>query len=38
VGLAEPHPGHTAHHRCPRAALTAVHLVEAFEISLLGRY
>ncbi len=30
-------PGHAAHHRCRRAALTRVHVVEAFS-QLLGRY
>jgi hypothetical protein len=33
----DTHPGHAEHHRRHRAALTTVHVVEAFEISLLGR-
>jgi len=32
------HPGHAEHHGRRRAALTTVHLVEAFGVSLLGRY
>ena len=33
----DTHPRHAEHHRRPRAALTTVHVVEAFVISLLGR-
>jgi hypothetical protein len=33
----DTHPRHAEHHRRGRAALTTVHVVEAFEISLLGR-
>jgi hypothetical protein len=37
LGREDPHPGHAEHHRCRRAAVTTVHLVEAFGISSLGR-
>jgi hypothetical protein len=30
LGREDTHPGHAEHHRCRRAAVTTVHLVEAF--------
>jgi hypothetical protein len=30
LGRQDTHPGHAEHHRCRRAALSTVHLVEAF--------
>ncbi len=30
LGAQDTHPGHAEHHRCRRAALTTVHVVEAF--------
>ena len=36
-GGQDAHSGHAEHHRCRRAALTTVHVVEAFRNRLLGR-
>ncbi len=38
LGGQDTHSRHAEHHRCRRAAVTTVHLVEAFGISQLGRY